>query len=526
MDPYHEQRLRDEVIYLHSLWHQGPPSTTPTSRPERKLPQQPPNPTNKLLKPNPPSNSDIQWPQPNIVSGSSTRLETAEEKARNLVLKLQHNASNAFKEFLAKSGCDSDDDSEEEDDYWVGNGDDKYLLFLRIFLEDYGLRKYYQENSEGGEFCCLVCYGLGRKNSGRRFKSCLGVAQHSIAISKTKSKSNDSHRALAQAICRVLGWDFDKLPVVVLKGQPLGPVLIKKGETQGNVGNEGTHKDLGNTDKGVLGELVSNQTVVSTSEWPCEKPVDNSSSTALEWRAFEPSLASAQLASAANSVSAEDQARLTVMRSQHVAVKACQNYFQRKKGLDCSEHGDESGDEDTNKDSNNEEEDVYENSEDEEEGNSNEEEDASKDSKLFNFFFNLFKEENGKLRDFYVNNWEAGEFCCLVCGGIGKKVWKRYKGCVALVQHSTAISKTKKKLAHRAYGQVVCQVLGWDINRLPSIVLKGEAFGLPSQNSCDKQGELKEDSDHHNEGIVLDRFQCSSERNISERPPAHKFNRQ
>lgn len=25
MDPYDEQRLRDEVIYLHSLWHRGPP---------------------------------------------------------------------------------------------------------------------------------------------------------------------------------------------------------------------------------------------------------------------------------------------------------------------------------------------------------------------------------------------------------------------------------------------------------------------------------------------------------------------
>lgn len=93
-------------------------------------------------------------------------------------------------------------------------------------MEDSQLRRYYEENFEGGEFCCLVCCGLGKKNSGKRFKSCLGLTQHSIAVSK--SESNDSHRALAQVICRVLGWDFDTLPVIVFKGEPLGRIMAKR----------------------------------------------------------------------------------------------------------------------------------------------------------------------------------------------------------------------------------------------------------------------------------------------------------
>lgn len=90
------------------------------------------------------------------------------------------------------------------------------------------------------------------------------------------------------------------------------------------------------------------------------------------------------------------------------------------------------------------------------------------DFKEHKFFARVF-EEDVELRGFYEGNCESGgEFCCLVCGGIGKKVGKRFKGCVALVQHSNGIAKTKKRRAHRAFAQVVCKVLGWDIDRLPT----------------------------------------------------------
>lgn len=97
------------------------------------------------------------------------------------------------------------------------------------------------------------------------------------------------------------------------------------------------------------------------------------------------------------------------------------------------------------------------------------------------FFLKLF-EENGELRGFYEKNYENGEFGCLVCGGVG--FIRRFKDCVALVQHTVSISKTKKMKAHRAFGQVVCEVLGWDINKLPSSI--GEKKNAISSKSNER----------------------------------------
>ncbi|XP_027166051.1 keratin, type II cytoskeletal 60 kDa, component III-like [Coffea eugenioides] len=88
----------------------------------------------------------------------------------------------------------------------------------------------------------------------------------------------------------------------------------------------------------------------------------------------------------------------------------------------------------------------------------------------YRFFFKVFTEDR-ELREYYEKNYYNGEFNCLVCGGLGKKLaGKKSKDCVALVQHSISIAKTKKRRAHRAYGQVICKVLGWDLARLPTIV--------------------------------------------------------
>ncbi|KAF2314393.1 hypothetical protein GH714_026006 [Hevea brasiliensis] len=51
--------------------------------------------------------------------------------------------------------------------------------------------------------------------------------RHAIAILRTKRKR--AHRALGQVICRVLGWDFGRLPVVVLKDEPLSQSLASLG---------------------------------------------------------------------------------------------------------------------------------------------------------------------------------------------------------------------------------------------------------------------------------------------------------
>lgn len=200
-----------------------------------------------------------------------------------------------------------------------------------------------------------------------------------------------------------------------------------------------------------------NQPLVSGSEWPRAKPVENSPSAVSEWPPFM-----SFSASGLSSISAEEQAKFDVVQLQHKAAKACLDFLKNKSSSNDDEGDNEDDDEDASEYS-----DEY-NDEDENT-------DASNNSKEFNFFSKLFKEDKN-LGEFYVKNFEGGEFCCLVCCGIGK-AWKRYMGCIALVQHSTSISKTKKKLAHRAYGKVICQVLGWDFNRFPSIVMSGESHG-------------------------------------------------
>ncbi|PON31944.1 hypothetical protein PanWU01x14_365530 [Parasponia andersonii] len=262
--------------------------------------------------------------------------------------------------------------------------------------------------------------------------------------------------------------------------------------------------------------LGSNQPVVSTSEWPSAKPVENTTLAALEWPAFQPH---SDLASAANSVSAEDQARLLAEQLQHDASDENDNEDEEENASDSKDPEEDASEDrkDTEEDADGDddgEEDPSENSEDSELDADNEDKDASKDSKLFTFFSKLLMEDDGKLRDFYVNNCEAGDFCCLVCGGIGNKPWKRFRGCVALVQHSTAITNAKKKMAHRAYGQVVCRVLGLDIIRFPSIVLKGEALGKPLEDSGNAQFLEKDSGVNQTETSMKQELTASSSSHV------------
>ncbi|KAL5989686.1 hypothetical protein ACLOJK_010579 [Asimina triloba] len=114
------------------------------------------------------------------------------------------------------------------------------------------------------------------------------------------------------------------------------------------------------------------------------------------------------------------------------------------------------------------------------------------ESENFKFFLGLFT-GNGELKSYYEKNWERGEFFCLVCGGIGAKIGKRFGNCVALVQHSAAIAKTKRRAAHRAFARAICRVLGWNVERLPSIVLDaGQPLSHPLEKSNSEE-PVKED---------------------------------
>lgn len=188
---------------------------------------------------------------------------------------------------------------------------------------------------------------------------------------------------------------------------------------------------------------VCNEPLVSGAEWVCKDPNHDSSSTASGWPSFNTESSSQTCA-----VSAEAQASVAVLQMQRKALEACEEYLAGNAGSDCDD----------------------------------EDEDQLIDypdpveCEEFKFFLKLFTEDSD-LRRYYENHYREGDFCCLVCGGLGKKIWKRFKGCIALLQHSTAIKRTKRKRAHRAYSHVICKVLGWDIDRLPAIVLKGESLG-------------------------------------------------
>lgn len=141
-------------------------------------------------------------------------------------MQVQKKACKALKEFLSNwdndddgdgdGDVDGDDDDNDDDGAW----EEIQEFFVGLFLEDDELRGYYQRCFESGEFCCLVCGAIGKKNHGKRFKDCVALVQHSMSILRTLKRG--LHRGFGMALCKVLGWDADRLPTIVMKGEPLG----------------------------------------------------------------------------------------------------------------------------------------------------------------------------------------------------------------------------------------------------------------------------------------------------------------
>lgn len=179
-------------------------------------------------------------------------------------------------------------------------------------------------------------------------------------------------------------------------------------------------------------------------EWPCG-PTPEKNDAPATWADLAPTPSGAQTR---HPFSAEEQARAAADRAQQRGAKACKDFFSKKDGSDGGKEEEDSTDED-----------------------------EAAGERDFKFFLGLF-ESDVELREYYEKNWEKGDFSCLVCGAIGVKKWKRFGDCTGLIQHSNSISKTKRREAHRALARALCRVLGWDINRLPSIVLdSGNSLG-------------------------------------------------
>ncbi|CAL5336038.1 unnamed protein product [Camellia sinensis] len=274
MDPYYEQKLIDEVQYLHSLWHQGPPSNpNPNRNPNHNssIHVQQLNNGNTKRRPRPKNpnknpQSDPILPKPsNFRSSKRQRMRLksrtkmaqkktpeTQEQARFAATQVHQKALKAAQEFFA-GDVDSD---EEASGTSIGDGYEEYKFFFKLFIEDSELRVYYEKNHDVGDFCCLVCCGVG-ENVGMRFKHCAGLVQHSMEIGKVKKKRG--HRAFGRVVCKVLGWDIDMFPSTNLLVRTSAKPECQEEELN-NFGErskgDGVANEIENNQKGVVAGVV------------------------------------------------------------------------------------------------------------------------------------------------------------------------------------------------------------------------------------------------------------------------------
>ncbi|XP_022142005.1 uncharacterized protein LOC111012232 isoform X2 [Momordica charantia] len=530
MDPYDERRLTEEVLHLHSLWRRGPPkncksipnhsaiavANVANRIPSNKRPggPQPPKAKKKKKKPRPapdhPQESGPEWPcpepvqnQPSTSSGwpaiqpcatPAAQPVSSEERAKLSALQLQYKEFKACRGFFARnadSGSEVEEEEEEEEEENDGGITkiEEYKFFLKMFVENSELGAYYEKNYECGSFCCLVCGGMGKKKSGKRFKSCVGLVQHSISISRTKKKR--AHRAFGLVICRVLGWDVDRLPIIVLKGEPLSRSLADSGEPEVQPEDNHVAKEGG---CGVKSENDDQKNEEKLEEdKAAEDPDSNAknSSSGENVNGCKENDVNMQEENTDNSIPGmgsdkEEMKNLPVLQP---ISKACKEFFAGFSPSTSDELNDGDG---------------------------------LEEREEFKFFLKLFT-ENDDLRGYYESNYEDGEFVCLACEGAGKKTPKGFKTCGRLLQHSTSLAKNRigenlphdadrakmlkmKTLAHRAYSSAVCKVLGWDVEELPSVVLKGEPLG----RSLTKPGVSKDEIGNVNYSISGDPMENGS----------------
>ncbi|CAL9091896.1 unnamed protein product [Musa textilis] len=252
----------NEIRYLHSLWRRGPPpnrnrnprvSSGPDPDPlhatrvafKRESKRKERMPTETAASPRRPDEAGTSdpplvdsWaklasltaPNPNPPTAWADVARppfverppvSAEEQARLAAAQLHHDGLKASQDFFSKIG-ESDDEEEaheegeeEEDDKEEKDGRqlEAFKFFMELFDKDDELTEYYKKNHDKGEFSCFACAAIGTKRV-RKFGNCLGLVQHANSISKTKRRG--AHRALARAVCQVLGWDTIRSAGVVL----------------------------------------------------------------------------------------------------------------------------------------------------------------------------------------------------------------------------------------------------------------------------------------------------------------------
>uniref|UniRef100_A0ACD5XW43 Uncharacterized protein n=1 Tax=Avena sativa TaxID=4498 RepID=A0ACD5XW43_AVESA len=242
-----ERRLAEEVLYLHSLWHSGPPTPAPhpgggsvathvradrrkRRRLERLAEPQDTGPDWPLAPSPPASPPPAPWPDA-AASTSPAKPPPQPQPSPSPASLAQRPALRAAEEFFSGHASEGDDD-EEEGSESEDAGDAAAGFFVGLFERDAALRGYYERSYEEGEFLCMGCAGRkARRGRARRFRDCISLVQHARAA--TRCGRRRAHRALASTVCRVLGWDMERLPSIVINPRgTLGQALLaREGES-------------------------------------------------------------------------------------------------------------------------------------------------------------------------------------------------------------------------------------------------------------------------------------------------------
>ncbi|KAK3426949.1 hypothetical protein EUGRSUZ_F03267 [Eucalyptus grandis] len=304
MDPFFEQRLREEVVYLHSLWHRGPPPNPPLSNhsSSRPIPISNPTPFKKQYSAptkkkkkhqkdktsEEPKQPEKEWPckeepitQPSLAwptvkqkqpdSGQKSRYASAEKQAKIagqlicfFIIYIYFEGNMIRLLYICWVKSDGDDEEENDDDDDVddlldgdANGECEVIKFLmKLFMETAELRSYNESVYKDVDFCCLVCGGVGNK-PWKWFKGCNGLLQHCTTTWKIKKLAK---KAYARAICKVLNWDINCFPPIKNTSEAFGRCLVQSGDMQDSV-----------------------STPASSIKWHGESPVDRAGTATSEW---------------------------------------------------------------------------------------------------------------------------------------------------------------------------------------------------------------------------------------------------
>lgn len=267
----YDRKLAEEVMFLHSLWRQGPPPNrnrgrNPTSGADLRDPGAPPprdgrNPrrkkrirgkvasTDQSADVQPSERGGSPWPVEELPPPSTEwppekKMRPApepapppspEDQAKVDAAIARQKAVKESQLFFEELYKEDGEGSEEDDEEAIEFEDDPeklkiYTFFIDIFTNDPILRQHYEKNSESGEFNCLACAGIGMKGL-KKYSNCVAILQHAHSTVSTKRKKG--HRAFARVLCKVLGYNFNMLPSLVLDaGERLGESLAKDAKAQ------------------------------------------------------------------------------------------------------------------------------------------------------------------------------------------------------------------------------------------------------------------------------------------------------